>query len=467
MKHSFVTTCKGRLKYLKQTAPYLHGIDGIEQVIVDFDCPDGTSSWVKKNLPKAVLVSIKDRPRFLKCEALNYGIRASSGDFLYFIDSDIFVKNPLGLIKRLEPYLSEEEFIIPGNRLDGVYGVLIAPRKSVIKRGYNERLIHGYGLDDDEMLWHLAKIQGLRPRIMERDWFRHISHPERIRTTYYDEKNTDNSTARNREIVLNEYAQFGVSGNTFWHEEWCIPLEGSPSVTVDYVGNLGNKLFEYAAGRILAEDLGMSFGEIFDGEGIVEVSPFKGGESNSGPVTVLTDYDFPFRDDLPRDRQYRLSGYFQKAEWYLKNRKRIESFYSVKPVEKNKKDLLVSLRLGDYKEHGWVIHPNWYRKIIGGQEFDRLHIVTDERDSFYLSMFKRWNPIIHCDGKHKDFETTMSFDRVILSNSTFSWWAAFFSKPSKLWTFKPWIGVEASDLAGHENAIVTDGNFMERHLIHA
>jgi len=49
---------------------------------------------------------------------------------------------------------------------------------------------------------------------------------------------------------------------------------------------------------------------------------------------------------------------------------------------------------------------------------------------------------------------------MISSNSTFCWWAAFFSRPKTLYTFKRWIGNVDMELDVLDNQIIVDGRFL-------
>jgi tetratricopeptide (TPR) repeat protein len=99
---SLVTTCKGRLAYLKDSLPTwarLHHGD-FEIVVVDYDCPDGTADWVRRHRAHLLkrsgadaiqVVKVPDRPRFNLNDARNHGIAAARGTWIITIDSDVHV----------------------------------------------------------------------------------------------------------------------------------------------------------------------------------------------------------------------------------------------------------------------------------------------------------------------------------------------------------------------------------------
>ena len=100
---TIVTTCKGRLAYLRDSLPtWLHQhYDNFDVVVVDFDCPDGTRHYVEsiRSAPggrgRALdvrAVHVPDRPRFNLNEARNIGIRSTSADLVLVIDADTHIR---------------------------------------------------------------------------------------------------------------------------------------------------------------------------------------------------------------------------------------------------------------------------------------------------------------------------------------------------------------------------------------
>jgi glycosyltransferase involved in cell wall biosynthesis len=113
IKISLVTTCKGRLDYLKDSLSTWVNLDysDYEIVVVDYDCPDGTADYIYKNKKKILkgnkeadicVVEVKRKPLFNLNDARNRGIRSATGDLVLVIDSDVHIrdKNILRKINR-------------------------------------------------------------------------------------------------------------------------------------------------------------------------------------------------------------------------------------------------------------------------------------------------------------------------------------------------------------------------------
>lgn len=460
---SVVTPCKGRLGALKFTAPRMHGVPGVEHVIVDYDCPDGTASWARENLPGAVVVKVFDRPVFNLSAARNAGIAAASGRWIMIADADIWIPDFARFVSWLIPHLRDNEFVMASRWDEGKGGILIAPRDGILPRGYDESL-RGYGYDDDEMAWFLLKRMGMVARSVPSRWFRHLPHDDSSRSAHYD-RDVDASMKRNSMIVRKQYADAGVRGDAHWHPEWAWPIGETPNVSVRYDGRFGNCMFEYATARIFAEDHDLSMENLFDGDGIVCVDPWHGGRTfGSGDGVMVRNWDFEHGGVVDGNSRVLFFGHFQKASWYWERRDRILGFYHADPMDSasvNHDDVLVNLRVAqDYRDMRWIIHPRWYLDILRTLEFRRLHVVADEIDPEYLSHFRRFDPIVSAPGPKASWDILRSFNRVVIPNSSFSWWAMFFGCASKIWTFRRWVDRPTIDLSTFPGAIPVDGPFL-------
>lgn len=233
------------------------------------------------------------------------------------------------------------------------------------------------------------------------------------------------------------------------------------SVRVHYLGGFGNNLFQYACARLFAMENGLRLETEFNHPEALPMTPFDGGAVVDGPVINIGEGMTPFSHPYAPN-PYNFIGYFQKSSWYIPRRQKIESFAKPVPVQRNREHVVMHLRLGDFKQCRIAIHPSWYLGILERifQPAGRLFIVTNEPDPQYLSFFNKYNPHVICANYAHDWNFLRQFDTVISSNSTFCWWAAFFSRPSRLYTFKRWIGNAGMEMEGLDNQTVVDGRFL-------
>jgi len=128
-------------------------------------------------------------------------------------------------------------------------------------------------------------------------------------------------------------------------------------------------------------------------------------------------------------------------QFYINDRELIKTFfnYDKTNIATNTKDIIMHVRLTDYNTLKWTIHQDYYLNILKTETYEKIYLVTDESNSNYFDAFKDFNIINISSTAKEDFYKLMSFDKVIMSNSTFSWWAMFLGNSSKIYTFKNWI----------------------------
>lgn len=230
------------------------------------------------------------------------------------------------------------------------------------------------------------------------------------------------------------------------------------SVELTYLGRFGNHIFIYVCGRLFAMENGLYLRTPIFQNSVFTVTPHEPGENLSEPVIELKDGDDLFAKKYP-PAGYRLNGYWQCGMWYQDRRDKILSFMRAPPVPfRNTKDIVMHLRLSDFKKYNIAVHPSWYLSILKEETFDHLYIVTDEVDMDYLSAFKSYDPLIACGDPMEDWNLLRGFDKMIISTSTFAWWAAFFSEAKKIYTFKRYQN--GVDMPSFKNGVVVDGPLL-------
>jgi hypothetical protein len=240
------------------------------------------------------------------------------------------------------------------------------------------------------------------------------------------------------------------------------------SVDVDFFGRTGNNLFQYTLARLIAEKSNLKLTTPWCAPDFIETTPHKDGDIVMGDMIRITDVSSnPLSHDYGQNHVH-LHGYFQDATLYNDYREDIKKFFVLKKLEKNTEDICMHLRLTDYwwDRNKSVIHPLWYHGILRGEKYRKLYIVVEPHctNDVYLRYFKQFDPVIISGSKKDDFDFIRSFDRIVCSNSTFAWWAAFLSDASKIWTFKPWMNKKCVSvwpkLPNMEGATMVDGSFI-------
>jgi hypothetical protein len=237
-------------------------------------------------------------------------------------------------------------------------------------------------------------------------------------------------------------------------------------ITVDYFGRIGNQLFQYFFGRIMERATGAKLitspPEFFH-----EIIHEKSDAQAFGVIDDVGDYNYKEKMSAENTSGYiKCHGYFQRGTLFSLYQKIIKEMIKLPPIHKNTQDIVVHLRLTDYFWHRnkWVISPKWYIQQIRKEKYRNCYIVVEPHptNKEYLRYFDgiKGIKIVTGNSARDDFEFIRSFDRIICSNSTFCWWAAFLSEASKIYTFKPWIRDPKVSLQYIPNGIAVDGEFF-------
>lgn len=232
-------------------------------------------------------------------------------------------------------------------------------------------------------------------------------------------------------------------------------------VTVVYDGGLGNWLFQYCFGRILAEELGYrlrapgipgmpgTFEEV-DGadHSALEARVLRGQKPDlsflaaGGPHNLL------------------LTGYFQRYEYYLPHLARIRRWVAVEdtiPADVTPGDVVLSIRRGRDYIPRWGLPLSYYATALSSLRYDRVFICTNEPDDpFVRHLADKYSAVVRAGsfqggkmlpdyvaGALDNFIFIKKFDKIVLSNSSFPWWAAFVSDATEIVGPRPAHGLWA------------------------
>ena len=106
------------------------------------------------------------------------------------------------------------------------------------------------------------------------------------------------------------------------------------------------------------------------------------------------------------------------------------------PIKLLPTDIVLHIRLGDYREANLVIDPAPQLAILRSCS-GRLIIVCQtpktDAERNYLRLFEEFHPIIQHGTELEDFATLRAANRILVSNSTFSWFAAWLGAATERW----------------------------------
>jgi len=257
-------------------------------------------------------------------------------------------------------------------------------------------------------------------------------------------------------------------------------------VVARLTNGFGNNLFQYIAGRQLAEyhhskliaiPPSPEYYAIPDLSAVgVDLWDFK-EQLKAPPTGVIQINEKNYKEAFSPEYtgyNFELRGYFEEYSFYKDNIEAIKSWFPA--VEKRPdNDLIIHLRAGDrlfYKKN-FHLRPTIknYLNAISQFDFGKMHIVTDmkkwahitkeelENTSFHVDVpryhwpdlqqsadyfngfidgLAKFDPIINRGKISEDFNYIRTFDNILFEHGTLSWWASITSNANCIGVYGPW-----------------------------
>lgn len=218
-------------------------------------------------------------------------------------------------------------------------------------------------------------------------------------------------------------------------------------ITIDWVpqatnnSSLGNHLFQVCLAKILGEKCGHYLPESVIKDGPIDTKWFPQLKGNDG-ITINSAVSYVMSGNkikVPDNMNLRIGkdGYFQRYEYYKPYKEDIKLWLSNVGIHDerliHKDDLVLHYRLGDYIRNGYCMDPGWVKETLRGINFRQLWIVTDDTTNIPKEL-NYFDPIKTTNQNHYlDFILIERFNNIFISQSTFSWWAAWLSNATKVY----------------------------------
>jgi len=217
-------------------------------------------------------------------------------------------------------------------------------------------------------------------------------------------------------------------------------------VHVEYIGGMGNNMFQYALGRIIADN--KNYNLLVSNEGqlsrffknavnITDRQHFNDPQLQIGYDTDVGPQNYIERRVTDFTGRIFVKGFFQKQKFFNAYKDQIKKWFET-DVELQKEPetdaIVLHVRLGDYLGLGWQLDPNIFIDILRKEKYSKYYIVTDDPNNgaiHHILQSVNGGEVVSTD-TITDFEFLRKSSKLVISHSSYSWWASFLGNAKKV-----------------------------------
>lgn len=257
-------------------------------------------------------------------------------------------------------------------------------------------------------------------------------------------------------------------------------------IKIRFSGRTGHSMLQYAFGRILAKELGqylpscpiVGFPNTYK-----EINIDKKNSKEDAWLTLPVRRRYWDLKMIEEQMSTRKNIYIKSSCANYNNFKnyrediRNEWFYADQPYDKNKlelnnkffiwdngfknieinsiekDDLVLNIRLGDIahgKHSNRLLLFDYFDIILRNIKANRIFITSEEIENPVLRAFDKYSPIYFFQSDYMEtFNLIRLFKRIVISQSSYSWWVAYLSSAEEIYypivKEGPWMVTSASD----------------------
>lgn len=239
-------------------------------------------------------------------------------------------------------------------------------------------------------------------------------------------------------------------------------------VYVNLEGGLGNQIFQVANGYAYSQKHGKKL--------ILDDSNWNAQQGNSPRMyqeTIFRNFEYIDKNkrrinqeymepkfnyvEIPKfDSDVRLVGYFQSLKYFkdFKDEFVAKLWLPESPIFKD--SVAVHIRRGDYLTNAhihYVCDTEYFKENIKDFSNKQIHVFTDSKDFVQKEFWDQDIQIIETESELGDLTAMANHDNMIISNSSFSWWASLLGiKKEKIFVPNRWF----NNFQQHDDIYRTD-----------
>jgi len=218
-------------------------------------------------------------------------------------------------------------------------------------------------------------------------------------------------------------------------------MKVTPTIVNQMKGGLGNQMFQIASSYGFARDVGANYAinyDIYAAYSVISPHSYKQFYSKIPVTNIKPEYSWAeptfaytpieYDESVLEQNNMKLLGYFQSPKYFDKYREEVKNLFTFPEI--NLSNIMdtntvgVHIRRGDYvhySEHD-ILTEEYFHRAIESVGEGNVIICTDDPEW----VRKRFNyPVSSLSSDLEDLYFLSQCRRLIISNSSFSWWGAY------------------------------------------
>lgn len=208
-------------------------------------------------------------------------------------------------------------------------------------------------------------------------------------------------------------------------------------INVSKLGTLGNNLWQYSVSRIIAEKYELKL-NCYSIPGFPKTFENVDGNEYLNPIFEIQGHYFDL-NSLPSNSRIEMKGYVQRYEYIQPFKNKVRQWFQIdtqSPIQLNSDDFVISIR------RGWNGYPvslcpsqEFFLDVLKNVSYNRIILCTDSFDDPFFEFLNSLDvEIIKAQYSPLDqFALIQSANKILLTPSTYCWWASFLSKAQEIY----------------------------------
>jgi hypothetical protein len=197
-------------------------------------------------------------------------------------------------------------------------------------------------------------------------------------------------------------------------------------------GRLGNIIFQSVGIRLLAIKFNLRVSDYKYNLDTIGFKKYSGENSFESTLNICDTDLVEILNKTSLEKNINYDGFFQVKDFVLNYEEEIRNSFDLTYEYQSPENIFIHVRLDDATT--WNPGYEYYKKCLENVNFDVGYISSDSSNNHIVNrLINEFNLILYQNNPIDTINFAKNFNKIILSEGTFSWWIGFLSKASEIY----------------------------------